>query len=181
MSLEVRFIDENGEERRSSPARDVAFFWPQLVQLAGDGLVQGHIEPWLRDYLDQHGVDESQLAATLYCYTRFCELAVHPDYDHPRKALAASGFFDCPPAAQLAVCAKLGQIVTGAFWAGIRSSNPEAHMPASIQSLRSYAQSLIEELSRGHQRCSWWSRLRGWLTGGSPCDQGRQSENARIH
>lgn len=179
MSLEVRFIDENGEERRASPARDIAFFWPQLVSLAGEGLAPERVEPWLKDYLDQHGVGDDQLSEAFYSYTRFCELAVHPDYDHPRKALVASGFFDCPPAAQLAVCAKLGQIITGAFWSGIRSSTPGGRVPPTVQSLRAHAQTLVEELSRGRRRRRWWHRFRDWLAGGSR-DQGRQGENSRL-
>lgn len=165
MSLEVRFIDEGGEERRSSPARDVAFFWPQLVSLASDGLRPGRVEPWLKDYLDAQGVSTLDLLAAAAAYYQFCQLALSPDIDNPRAALQASGFFDCHPAAQLAVCAKLGQIVSGAFWAGIRSSTPAGKVPSTVQALREHAQGLLQELSGGRRRWRWLRRLFAWLPG----------------
>lgn len=159
MSLEVRFIDETGKERRSSPARDVAFFWPQLVDLAIQGLQPGKVEPWIQDYLDHHLVTPQELRRGLDAYVTFCHLSTRPELETPKDALHESGFLLVHPAVMVAVCAKLGQIVTGAFWAGIRSSTPDGGVPPTVEALRLSAQTLLNELGKPKRR-SW----RQWLS-----------------
>lgn len=161
MSLEVRFIDESGQERRSSPARDVAYFWPQLVDLAITGLLSDKLEPWLQDFKDFHLVSELEIRQALDAYVTFCRFATDPALETPKEALQASGFLTAHPAAMLLVCAKLGQIVTGAFWAGIRSSTPNAQVPPTVEALRKSAQSLLQELGKPKARRRSW---RQWLS-----------------
>jgi hypothetical protein len=161
MPIEVRFVDEQGVERRSSPARDVAYFWPQLVKLTVIGLEPGKIEPWLQDYLDFHEIGGEELCSALAAYLKFCELALSPELGSPKVALEKSGFLACHPAAQTAVCAKLGQIVTGAFWAGIRSSTPDGKVPPTVSALAEHAETAVRELSKPKRR-GWLSLLPPW-------------------
>ena len=120
---------------RTNPGRDIAHFWPQIVSLIPQGLALEVQEPWFRDYLVFKGVTEDQLFLACACFQDFLVLALEPDVKTPLEAIQRSGFLNCPVAAQLVILGKLGQLATGAFWAGIRSASPANTKPASVERL----------------------------------------------
>lgn len=133
MGMAIRLKDQVTQEEYSfDPFRDIAYFWPQLVTKALEGCKQKGWEPWYDAYLQANGVTEEVLLETLGAYAGFCQLAMDPEIRGVREAMERSGFFAKPPAAQLVVIAKIGQLGSGAFWAGIRHAHMQGVVPKAI-------------------------------------------------
>jgi hypothetical protein len=135
MGLELCLPGPEGSKIRTNPSRDIVYFWPDILERAKEGLFKKNWEPWYASYLKEKKVDEEEL---LECHaalvTALCATNL-PELDHPYKGLQASGFFQCNPAAQLVVMAKVGQIGSMAFWAGIRSALPKDEMPNQLAAM----------------------------------------------
>lgn len=139
-SGQIRLMDpETGEKWGFSPLRDIAYFHHQLVDAVFQGLEKSKWEPWIKDYLDAKGVGEDDVLRAAAAYARFCVLALDPDIKTPAQALEEAGFFSCPTAAQLVICAKIGQVSTGAWWQGIKEATYQGQVIPTIQKLREYA------------------------------------------
>ena len=148
MGLSVRMRNPaTGQDHSFNIARDIAYFYPQLVALAGHGLLQDHWEPWYGDYLKEKGVTEEELTKTVAAFTEFCSNATSPDHPVMPDSLKASGFFDLPQPAQLVFLAKLGQLCAGAFWAGIRAAAHADETPVGIVQLSKAAKLLSEHIA----------------------------------
>lgn len=149
--MQIKLTDpRTNEEWGFAPMRDIAYFHHQLVALVGKGLEKSRWEPWLKEYLDFTGTTEEDVLRAFACYYRFCSFTLDPDrleLKNPGETLEAAGFFTCTKAAQLAVIAKVGQISTGAWWAGIKSATPLGQIPATIKQLERYAQEVEQLLS----------------------------------
>lgn len=144
--MAIRLIDPVTKQEHSfHPGRDIAYFWPQLIAMAADGLQERRWESWYGDHLRAHGVTEETLLKTLQAYCEFCRLSVDPETDHPRTAMEKTGFFSMPPAAQLVVMAKIGQLGSGAFWAGVRHAYSEGVVPEPLAMLTKAAAQLAAE------------------------------------
>jgi hypothetical protein len=135
MGLEMVVEGANGARLRTNPSRDIAYFWPQILEESKQGLLKDNWEPWYKDYLAKNDVDEEEVLEAHACLTAALCATDIPDLDHPYKALQATGFFQCKIAAQLVVMAKVGQIGSMAFWAGIRSALPKGDLPDQMRSL----------------------------------------------
>ena len=70
------------------------------------------------------------------------------DLKGPKETLAAAGFFYFPKAGQIVVMAKLGQLSTGAWWAGIKSATELGKIPATIVQLKLYAEEAEKLLNK---------------------------------
>ena len=151
-SLGVRMTDpQTNREYHFAPARDIAYLWPQLIELAYTGFAEMQWEPWFGDYLKHTNTNQGDVIKALVAYSKFCMNSVVTEITSPYDALKEAGFFDCPLPAQLVVMAKFGQLLTGAFWAGIRSNTEQGQIPAEIESLTKHGvqleKRLAEELS----------------------------------
>lgn len=148
MGIGVRMVDpETNREYHFSPARDISYFWPQLIELAYTGLAEMTWEPWFADYLKHTNTSKDDVVKALVAYSKFCMNSVVTEITSPYDALKEAGFFDCPIPAQLVVMAKFGQLATGAFWAGIRSNTEQGQVPPEIESLRKYGKELEADLA----------------------------------
>lgn len=136
----------DGKEVRSNPSRDIAHFWPQLVMTIKDGLFENVWEQWYGWFLKLAGVTQDHLLHTHACYFEFMRLSLIPEVRTPLLAMQESGFMACHPAAQLVVVAKLGQIATGAFWAGSREANVFKVIPPEIISIAEMAKMIKDSL-----------------------------------
>jgi hypothetical protein len=143
---------------RTNPSRDIAHFWPDIVNTMKMGLLREAWEPWYRDYLEFHHVTEDMLYETLACFMNFLKLSLEPELDTPLKAIEASGFLNCPRAAQLVILAKLGQLGSGAFWSGVRSSNPLGTTPGSIEQMQKDAEEIRRIISDNWQKPGPWNQ-----------------------
>lgn len=145
-TMQIVATDENNERKFGfSPARDIAYFHHQLLEKAVIGLKRDNWEPWIRDYLAFAKVSEADVMRAFAAYCKFCKIALIPQDTGPGEDLEAAGFFKCPKAAQLVVCAKIGQVSTGAWWAGIKSAVEAGKVQPVIEHLLQYAEE-VEQL-----------------------------------
>jgi hypothetical protein len=109
--------------RRYSTDRDVAHNFPSVARLVADRLTEGNFPDFLDGYLRVTGTTNGDLCSAMAAYTRFFTVCMDPDVTDVRMALDQAGWFDVPLPAQLAVCAALGQVMTGVYWQGIRDAS----------------------------------------------------------
>ena len=149
MGIGVRMVDpETNREYHFSPARDISYFWPQLIEHAYKGFAEMTWEPWFGDYLKATNTNKADVLKALVAYSKFCMNSVITEIESPYDALKEAGFFDCPLPAQLVVMAKFGQLATGAFWAGIRSNTEQGQVPPELESLSEHGKQLEKELAQ---------------------------------
>lgn len=166
---------ETGASYRSNPARDIAFFYPQLVldvanrlerqcreaRVAGAGDPSAELrESWLEDVLFLKPEEKARLAASrlpgdlLKTFARFCQvlvLAIDPDLKTPQAAIDASGFLESPPELQALVLEKFSKSCFGAFWAGIRSSVFELECPPVLTTLKRRGAEMMDACDPGRR------------------------------
>ena len=128
--LQRRLGAENGSDRRwHSPDRDIAYCWPSLVRAVFDGFAITRWQDWFRDYFKAEGVTEEQLGQAAVAYGKYFKYVTNPEVKTPHEALEMAGFFDLPKPVQVAVCMKLGQVMTCAFFSAIRDVTIEGEEP----------------------------------------------------
>ena len=120
-----------GDSRFYSPNRDVAYCYVQMVTKALQQLdSEDTWAAWVGDYLrytdttvEDIGVSAQALADGIADFIG--DLAI----ESPKDALEKSGFLSSNPAAQLVICAKIGQMFTGMYFNAIRDVTPMGGEP----------------------------------------------------
>jgi hypothetical protein len=154
--MEITVQDpETGVVYRSSPARDVAFFLPQLVADLEARLAPGRLTPRERQRLRDEGqVDEQGRLSAVGVKRAFAGLlqffsnATDPDIKTVIAAIQTGGFLEAPAVAQELVLQKFAQVLLGACWAGIRSSVMDGECPPLLTILKRRGLQLLDALSR---------------------------------
>lgn len=162
MPLQLR--QTNGDGRLFSPDRDLAYCTPHLVFRALRGLDPDNQEAWILGYLAKEYVTNDELVQVAKAVAEYMNKAVFdPAYTEPYAALKASGFFDVRMAAQMAVCAKIGQVFLSAFFVSIRdATNDHEKPPLNMKLFRQEADKLLADLQK-HSRPPWYRRFyAGW-------------------
>lgn len=149
--MEIKFYDHLGRERRCSPARDIAWFWPQIIAVAGSCLTRERWDDAIEQIVKSSGITEDQIWRAYVDFIRFCERTLDPGLSNPKEVLEAVGFFNHHPAARAVVLYRVGVTGSGAFFAGIKSSTPENQTPVEIQQLAKMGQELCEVLLKKDQ------------------------------
>ena len=148
MGLELAIEGAGGGTFRTNPARDIAHFWPQIVAEMANGLLARNWEPWYRPWCEANRVHEGHLLRAHAAFLAAMDMARWPELRTPFLALEAAGFTREPWPAQLVVVAKLGQLGTGAFWAGIRSAHHVNEPSSTLQILSDYARKTQDDLAQ---------------------------------
>ncbi len=145
MSLELKFQDAKGIVHRANPARDIAYFFPQLLTHLNKRCEKAE---WaqLAPAIEGSGLSEDDLQHAAAVLGVFCRKALETNLKNPGEALEASGFGTVRPSAQHIIMIMLGQICLGAFWSGIRSSTPAGEEPNSITEVADRAQAALAQL-----------------------------------
>jgi hypothetical protein len=116
-------IRPNGkpEAEPYNPNRDIAFCAPSILKAAIWGLRKANWEPWVTPYLEYSHCTEAALADAVVKFA-YALRAMRVDHrvTSPKEALELSGFLATPAAAQFVIMAKVGQVMTGAFFNAIR-------------------------------------------------------------
>lgn len=129
MPLQMR-IPANANDRLYNPDRDLAYCMPHLIMRAFLGLDPDRQEPWIADFCKSQGITNEDLVKGVEAYTKYLNNTVlDPQFNQPFEALAEAGFFALPSAVQLIICAKLGQVVTSAFFPAIRDVTRDPESP----------------------------------------------------
>lgn len=111
---------------------------------------------WVEPVMSQTGVSEEDLASAVEAYVRgVCEFAKPASAGGPptpREAMELAGFLAASPAAQLLVLAAVGQVLTGAFFHGLRETlyedRPDPHPELRIADFAAAAATVADALRR---------------------------------
>lgn len=145
MSVQMRFPDG----RLYSPSRDLAYCFHSLAARAIRGLDPDHREPWVKEYIANNSITDEQLCAAAQTYAKYINTTLFdPSYTDPFAALTAAGFFDLPQAVQILICAKLGQVVSSAFFVSARDVTADASKPPVDKSTMAKAVARFEAAVR---------------------------------
>jgi hypothetical protein len=148
MGLELLLPGANGAVFRTNPDRDIAHFWPQIIEMAGHGLARINWEPWYLPLCEMLHIHEGHLFRARAAFQAAMELAAQPDVNTPMQALEIAGFLAEPWAAQLVMIGKIGQLGTGAFWAGYKSAFHINEREATLESMARHARHTRERLDK---------------------------------
>lgn len=104
-----------------APHRDIANNYVWLLQSAMHQLHPDRLEDWLKAFAMAAGIGPEEIAKTVETFAAaIVLLKTDLTIQKPLEALTQAGFFATPPAAQVILCAKLGQIITGAYCTAVR-------------------------------------------------------------
>ena len=118
-----------------SPARDIAYCGPIIVERAMKALNEECWEPWLKEHLAHDGITVDTIIETeapLKMARTLNKIISHSLQD----ALQESEFTLLPAGIQMLFYARIGQLLLAALFCGVKDVNaPEDDPPATIQSL----------------------------------------------
>lgn len=162
----MQVCQKQGNKQWYDPQRDLAYCWKTLVGGAADGLAETRWEDWFKDYFLHVGLTEEEIGRAFQVYVLAMANFTKEEFNTPREAMMAAGWFDLPPAAQAALFLKLGQVTTCAFFVGIRDAmfdRPEVPK-ATDEVFRAAAADAQEQLGRRTWIPAWLRRLvRRWI------------------
>lgn len=151
MSLEAR-LEPGG--KLFSPARDLRWIYPQAIKAVCEHFNK-RAWPDLIDLAAREGADWDDLCDALDKYCNYLNASVTDPEKSLHQVLEQVGWFEQPPAAQIAIMAMLGRVVTGQLFDSLRSTTYLGEAPEGIEDVMAAA---IEALRTGRQR-SWYQRL----------------------
>jgi len=122
MGLQARMSE--GDRRLYNPSRDVAHNFKEVMELVA-GRLEDHKWPELSEMLAREGVSMDEIGEACGCYCTYIASAANPDMIGVSmvESLRMSGFFECKPAAQVAVLAMIGTCYAGIQFGGIREAS----------------------------------------------------------
>jgi hypothetical protein len=122
MSLQARMSE--GDRRLYNPSRDVAHNFKEVMDIVA-GRLEDHKWPELADILGRERVSMDEVGEACGCYCTYLSSAANPDMIGVSmvESLKMSGFFECKPAAQVAVLAMIGTCYAGIQFGGIREAS----------------------------------------------------------
>lgn len=155
--MEITVKDaETGVVYQTSPARDVAFFTPAIMEGLGFSLKEAALSADHKKLVEQAGGQKVVWGAFL-ALCRFMKKAIDPMIQTPQLCLEASGFMEYPREAIQVVMEKFAQALMGAFWSGIRSSTMNGEAPM-----------LSRLLQRAEELSGYFNSLPATEGGGEP-------------
>jgi hypothetical protein len=143
--MEVTVTDtETGETYRANPARDIAYFLPELVLDLYKRLESQFLSAEQLDNLRSAGIDASRLQQTVAKFSLFFPNSINPDLKTPMAAMTAAGFWDEPAVCCNIVMTVFGQVCACACWAGKRSSVMQGECPPILSVIKQKAYEVLE-------------------------------------
>jgi hypothetical protein len=118
MSLQARLLNYTP---LYNPNRDVAHNFNFVARTVAASLEDG-TWPELAELLKSHNITMEQLGEACAAYCRYLSMAVTEPLLPVHRALEHSGFLACPPMAQVALMATIGQVFTGIQHVGVREA-----------------------------------------------------------
>lgn len=128
MGLNARMSAD--DRRLYNPSRDVAHNFQDVMNLVA-GRLEDHAWPELHEILKREAVTMDQLGEACGAYCTYLASAADEDKQDwlMTKSIQESGFFDCEPAAQVAVLAMIGTCYAGIQFGGIRECTVDGEGP----------------------------------------------------
>jgi len=141
------------DRRLYNPSRDVAHNFGEVMELVA-GRLEDHKWAELDEVLKREGITMDDLGAACGAYCEYLAYGKTEPQLGMLEGMTKSGFFDCEPAAQVAVLAMIGTCYAGIQYAGVRESTIGGEGPLeSVDELLCHA-----ERFRRFQGMSWFRR-----------------------
>ena len=164
MSIQARLTQQDG--RLYNIYRDLAHNAQDILRIAFQRL-QYQQWPVLEEVLGREKVTDAQLSAAVEAMCRFVAGTQENLQVSYEDGLQSSGWFDCQPAAQVAVMAAIGTVLMGYHYAAIRDATCGEEQPAlTLRSLAAVGDEVSRYLTASRwQRCyyrllTWYRSLR---------------------
>lgn len=145
-----------------SPDRDIRLMYQAAIQYV-KAFFEQQAWPDLMAWLESTGVEWGDIEEALNGYILFLNGATRDPTKNMHQVLQESGFLNTHPAAQIAIMAMLGRVVTGQFFDSVRSSTPLGETMSGLQEIM--RQGLLELRTGLPKRKSWlkslWASIRG--------------------
>lgn len=142
--MEISITDPaTGEQFRSNPCRDVAFFLPKLMEDVCKRV--GYLAK-------QRGLDEQKAEEAVRKFSLFFANACQAPIKTPFEAMAQTGFFAVDPEYRAIVYEAQATSSLGAYWAGVRSATLQGEMPISVIELQRHATEFLNTYCLSEQR-----------------------------
>lgn len=125
--LQARF--SANDDRFYHPGRDVAHCFADVMRIASGRLEDG-TWPAVTKILAKEGVGQEELGKACEAFCLFVMSAVDDPEETMTAALARSGFWNVPEAAQVALMATVGSIMAGYYFKGARDATIAGKGPA---------------------------------------------------
>lgn len=132
----LQYSQRDGDTRKYSPNRDIAYVFPQLITEAIRGLDDETLwQGGIKDYLKFRNITVEDIGKAAETFAQGIVLFTKYGYDSPGEALGQAGFFDTPEAAQDAIMMRIGQVMAGAFYVAIRDVTPMGGQPPVMRDI----------------------------------------------
>jgi len=169
MSLQAR-LSEN-DPRLYNSYRDVAHCFGDVMREVAARL-EDRRWPELDAILTKEGITMDQLGDACAAACTFVQTATELPKEKMHEALERSGWWKVPAPAQMALCAMIGTVMFGYFYAGVREATLGGQGPCqTFQDLRAFGSHAQALLSMGPWKRRWvrftlrleatWKALRG--------------------
>lgn len=155
------------DTRRYNPSRDIAYAWPNLMQAVLVAYEKETEEPVTKCLISAFNVSDIDIGELVGRYAKYfqeCLAQGDKGYKTPEEALAACGFFDLPPSHQAVILARLGQVMTGAFFYAIKDTYVDSDDPPFSDAKVIEAGFKSKEAFLNRAKRKWYSYiLKPWL------------------
>jgi hypothetical protein len=150
------------DPRLYNPNRDIAHcFGPVMMEVAGR-LEDGKWKV-LDDLLVEKGVSKDDLGKACEAFCKFVQSACDNKNEKMGECLERSGFWQVSELANVALCAYLGTVIAGIFWAGVREVTLGGRGPCNelsdLQAAGARSHALMTKTPFGR----WWWRVKDRL------------------
>lgn len=109
------------------PERDLGHVGYPMVRAAMYAFDEQHWEPWFREFMTANAVSELDLGHAAQKLAKAMSKIITTA--NPVVALEAEGFAAMPPAVQMAIYTRIGQVFLAAIWEGVKDLTPENGAP----------------------------------------------------
>lgn len=130
-----------------NPERDLGHVGMGLVRAAAISLETRFWEPWLAQYMEDHSLKYDDLVEPLSKLANACAAVIKTA--NPPEALQQAGFDQLPPAIQLVIYARLGQVLLAATWEGVKDvSRPDSEPPMAVSDLYNAVEDIMQHVGK---------------------------------
>jgi len=142
-------------EVKYTPARDIVYLLPAIVQSAMEAAIDKKPWPDLEKWLEEHDIDEEELSDGFAAYVSFLANAQDADGKKMTKALEESGWLGLRWQVRVVVGFYMVYVLTGTFYSGAQIAVDADHSIPTLPGMIAAGRQLDD-----YVRLNWWQRWR---------------------
>lgn len=145
------------DDRLYNPDTDLPWCYAGLAAVALEALQLPRWEPWFANLLIEKGITEAELlegAARFACAIK--DMAADPELRTPGAAFSKHGVFSLKDEIQLVINARIGQVLTAAYFKGVRLITFPGEEPNKKLRLCELEDAAREFLRESRSRSLWF-------------------------